>query len=308
MSSPPQPEPRGRVFEIQRFSIHDGPGIRTTVFLQGCTLACLWCHNPEGGSSRPVLSFQPDKCVACGWCVSACPEQAHHLDVETGTHTLDRDRCRVCGACTEQCYSGALEVVGRDMGVGEVLQGVLADIPFYETSDGGMTLSGGEPLAQLDFAAALLQGARHHGLHTALETCGSVPLAHLERILPWVDLFLYDIKESAPERHREFTGGDGAPIIANLRYLHGTGAAIRLRLPLIPTMNDRPDHLDGVAELVHELPGLEGVEIMPYHRLGTSKMSRFGWPQGPEFETPDDAMVEGWITALGQRGVTVRNR
>jgi len=298
-------EPVGRIFDIQRFCIHDGPGIRTTVFLQGCPLRCLWCHNPEGRVARTLLSFQPDKCVGCGWCVAACEHDAHVLDPETGTHTLNRELCVVCGRCVEQCYAGALELVGRRVTVAEVLDEVRKDLPFYQNSGGGMTLSGGEPLAQIEFAAGLLEAAGAQGIHRTVETCGAVPYGNLERALPSTDLFFYDIKETDPKRHREYTGADNQRILANLPRLHGAGARIRLRLPMIPGLNDRPDHFDALAALTEELPELEGAEIMPYHRLGTSKLTRFGWDSELDVEPPSPETVRRWIEALRGRGVPV---
>jgi len=296
----------GRIFEIQRFSIHDGPGIRTTVFLQGCPLRCVWCHNPEGRASSPLLSFQPDKCVGCGYCFRVCPRSAHQM--LDGAHVLDRERCAACGSCAAECYARALELVGGEATVEEVLTEVLADRPFYETSGGGMTLSGGEPLIQIDFAAALLRAARRENLHCCVETCGFVPFFRLEGVLPFVDLFLYDLKDMDDGRHVEFTGGSSARIIENLGRLHDRGACIRLRLPLIPGYNDRDDHFAAVADLVHSLPGLAGVELMPYHRLGTSKLPRFGLEQGDEVTPPAAAAVDRWIDRFADLGVDLLNR
>jgi len=310
MPDPNSTSPTGRIFDIQRFSIHDGPGIRTTVFLKGCPLACFWCHNPEGIRRDSELSFLPEKCIGCGWCFRACPNAAHSM--VSGKHVLDRDACVVCGRCAEACYSGALEVIGRSVTVEEVLAVVLRDRPFYETSGGGMTLSGGEPLMQGDFTAALLAAAKREGLHCAVETCGHAPWEPFDRILGDVDLFLYDIKETDPALHREYTGADNGLILENLRKLHETGATILLRLPITPGLNDREDHFRGVAELVASLPGRLGVEVMPYHRLGLSKLRRLGRPEVAEkrlleVETPDDETVAGWVARLRELGLTVVN-
>jgi pyruvate formate lyase activating enzyme len=298
----------GRIFDIQRFSIHDGPGIRTTVFLKGCPLRCLWCHNPEGVAPEPELSFLPDKCIGCRYCLSACSRQAHRAG-EDGRHLLDRTRCVVCGQCAKSCYSGALEVVGRDVTVEETLEEVLKDRTFYETSGGGMTLSGGEPLLQIDFTEALLERACDEGLDTAVETCGHAAWDRFARLLDNVDLFLYDIKETDPARHMEYAGVGNELILENLRRLHDAGAAVLVRLPIVPGLNDRPDHFEKVAELARGLPHLKGVEVMPYHRLGTSKLARFGLSprMQVDVEAPTRETVEAWIAALRGLGARVVN-
>ncbi len=297
----------GRIFEIQRFSIHDGPGIRTTVFMKGCSLRCRWCHNPEGQSPEPQISFLPDKCIGCGYCLKVCPHEAHRLENER--HVLDRERCEVCGLCTKECYAGALEFVGREITVAETLEEVLRDLPFYENSGGGMTLSGGEPLFQFEFTKALLRAAKDAGLHCCLETSGQTEHERLEQIRPHVDLFLYDYKETDPQRHQEYTGVSNDKIRDNLSRLHAAGARIRLRCPIVPGYNDREDHFAGIAALAQELPDLEGVELMPYHRLGESKLERFGMANGKRIvaQTPDQAAIAHWTAALASLGLTVLN-
>lgn len=297
---------QGRIFDIQRFSIHDGPGIRTTVFLKGCPLHCTWCHNPEGISPKPVLSYLPDKCIACGQCFGACPEGAL-VKAGQGKAAIDRPRCTSCGDCAAVCDAKALESVGRETTVEKVLETVLRDREYYAASGGGMTISGGEPLFQPEFAEALLGAAKAQGLHTAVETSGYAEWPVFERVAPVTDLFLYDCKETDPQLHEAFTGQSNALIRANLRRLHGAGANILLRCPMIPEYNARREHLDGIAALARELPKLKGVELLPYHRLGRPKINRFGLvSRMPEsVKPPDPETYRGWTAHLAARGVKV---
>jgi len=297
----------GRIFEIQRFCIDDGPGIRTTVFMKGCPLRCIWCHNPEGADTNPVLSFQPEKCIGCGYCVRVCPNDAHEMTEEG--HVLVRSRCVACGACAVECYAGALELVGRDATVAEVVDEVERDLEFYRNSGGGMTLSGGEPLLQIDFAEALLLEARERGMASCIETAGFAPQERYERIRSLVELFLFDLKETDDERHRQYTGQSNRLIIENLRYLTGAGASVRLRLPIIPGLNDRDDHFQAVAEVAHSLPALEGVQVMPYHALGTAKLERLGLSGDGlyEGESPSPETVAGWVGRLRELGLDMIN-
>jgi glycyl-radical enzyme activating protein len=264
----------GRVFDIQRFCVHDGPGIRTTVFLKGCPLKCRWCHNPEGISVAPVLSFMAARCIGCGACVRACPNGAHVI--EGSEHKLLRGQCAACGRCAAECPTSALELVGREMTVDEVMKVVISDEAFYRTSGGGMTLSGGEPTLQMDFCIALCEAAKKSGIHCCIETCGFGERLDLKRLAGVVDLFLFDVKETDPARHMEYTGVSNETILRNLRTLHGLGAGIVLRLPLVPGLNDRPEHSAAVEQLAASLPGLRGVERIPYHPMGLSKLARFG--------------------------------
>ena len=294
----------GRIFDIQRFSIQDGPGIRTTVFLKGCPLHCTWCHNPEGISPKPVLSYLPDKCIACGQCFDRCPEGAL-ARAQGGKAAIDRLRCTLCGACAEACDAKALEMVGRDTTAEQVMEVVLRDREYYAASGGGMTLSGGEPLFQPEFAEALLRAGKGHRLHCAVETSGFTDWRVLDRVRAFVDLFLFDCKESDRALHTTFTGQSNEPILHNLRALHAAGAAILLRCPMIPEYNARKEHLDGIAALARELPNLKGVELLPYHRLGRPKLNRFGlvsrMPEG--VKPPDQELLRSWTAYLQQRGV-----
>ena len=290
----------GMVFDIQRFSVHDGPGIRTTVFLKGCPLRCLWCHNPESQERGPEIAYLPAKCISCGRCITACPLSIHVKDTD-GRHVFDRRGCTACGACTANCHARALELTGRPMAVGGVIAAMEEDRPFYATSGGGVTVSGGEPLSQPGFTSALLQEAKLRGLHTCVETCGFTAFRHLARIAPHTDLFLYDFKETDDARHLACTGVRNGPIIRNLLNLDRLGARIILRCPIIPGLNDRSEHFAGIAEIANRMTCLRGIEVMPYHALGQSKHGRFGKPSPPTaHQPPDPAAIATWMSRIAE--------
>jgi len=289
----------GNTFDVQRFSIHDGPGIRTTVFLKGCPLRCEWCHNPEGISPDNNLFFQPDRCLGCGYCFGVCPNKAHQMI--DGEHVLDRDSCSVCGICANECWPKAIEIVGRNVSVEDVIDEVLRDKPFYETSGGGMTLSGGEPMMQIDFTEALLIQAKAKDVHCCVETCGFTDPSGFERIIPYVDLFLYDIKDMDDDKHQEFTGASNKQVLSNLKMLHDRGVPIVLRFPVLTGYNDREDHFAASAALIRGLPGLVDVEVMPGNPLGLSKYERMGCPAPCFSETPSEAMIAVWRQRLTGR-------
>lgn len=293
-------EQTGIVFGIQRFSIHDGPGIRTTVFLKGCNVACRWCHNPEGIPLQPLLSYDVQKCTACGACVRACPNGCH--TVEGGAHRLEREACILCGKCVRACPNGALSQIGEAMGVEEVFAKVLRDRRYYG-EEGGVTLSGGEALLQKEFAGALLRKCHGAGLHCALETNGLHPIADYLAVMPYVDLFLFDYKATDGRVHREYVGCDNVPVLRTLRALYEAGANILLRCPIIPGVNDNAEHFDAIANLTRQMPRLMGAELLPYHKLGVAKARRIGG-EAEEFPTPSTQTVSAWkryILAQGGR-------
>lgn len=264
----------GHVFNIQHFCVDDGPGIRTTVFFKGCPLHCVWCHNPESHEATNEIMFHADRCTACAACVGVCPAGAHRM--EDGRHCFDRSQCTRCMACTDACMIRALEAVGTVKDVDEVLADVLSDRIFYKTSNGGVTLSGGEPTAQPIFAQALLEACKKEGLHTCLETCGWCKTEVLSKFVSLVDLFLLDWKLTDDTLHQKYTGVSNRLILENLAFLNDSGARVILRCPLIPGINTATDHLDGIAALANRFSCIEQIDLEPYHPMGIGKTIALG--------------------------------
>jgi pyruvate formate lyase activating enzyme len=267
----------GTVWDIRQYSLHDGPGIRTTVFLKGCPLSCRWCCNPESHAAERQLTWIREKCLSCGACVEVCERNAIALD-RSGRRHVDRVRCDTCGACATGCPAEAMTVVGRAMSIDEVLREVGRDAIFFSRSGGGLTLSGGEPFAQAAFAAELLRRYKSDcvGFHTTVETCGEAPWEDVALVAPHVDLFLFDIKHMDPIEHRRLTGAGNARILENATRLAASGASMVVRLPLVPGCNDQADNLRRTAEFARSVLRVDRVDLLPYHRLGEPKYPRLG--------------------------------
>lgn len=297
---------KGTIFNIQKFSVNDGPGIRTTVFMKGCPLRCLWCHNPESNSAKQELFYDPRKCISCGACAAVCEKGCHIFD-ENG-HTYSRIECVRCGKCVSACMPGALEAVGNEKTVEEVMADVMKDEVFYENSGGGITLSGGEPMMQFDFTYELLKAAKEKGLHTCIETCGYAKEEQYRKIAELVDIFLFDYKETDPERHKEYTGADNRLILNNLKMLDDMGCNIILRCPIIPTLNDRDEHFSGIADMANSLKNILEINIEPYHPLGSGKSEMLGKEYLlKELTFPEEETVSEWIDKIAEKTkVTVK--
>lgn len=298
---------RGLVFNIQRFSIHDGPGIRTTVFFKGCTLRCFWCHNPESIHSEPQIQLFPQKCIGCGRCFKVCPVNAHRI--ERGQRVFLRELCRGCGKCAEVCYAEALVITGKWMTVQEIIDEVKKDNPFYESSGGGVTLSGGEPLLQAKFIKTLLEECKKRELHTAMDTAGNVPWEAFEMVLPFVDLFLYDLKVANEYKHTEVTGASNVRIISNLKKLVDKGKDIWIRVPVIPRVNDTLREMEKIALLIKDLDSdnIKLVELLPFHRLGESKYESLGLEyKAKDFIPPEDDLMNRFVEVFMSKGLKTK--
>ncbi len=294
---------KATIISIMRGSLHDGPGIRTTVFFKGCPLRCMWCHNPESWTGQPQLFFNRDRCVDCMACVGVCPTGAHQT--ADNRHTVKFGLCIACGKCVEVCNYGALSIYGYRQGVKDIFDEVKNDMDFYKASGGGVTLSGGEPMLQPEAALELLKMCREAGIHTCLETCGYASWKHYEKLLPYTGIFLFDYKDTGSGRHKKLTGVDNGLILSNLELLYKKGAEIILRCPLIPGVNDTEDHLRGIAGLAEKYPRLMGIEIMPYHNMGVSKGAGIGLESGQlALENTNQETKDRWLDILKQSGST----
>jgi len=297
---------KGLVFDIQRFSTQDGPGIRTTVFMKGCPLKCLWCHNAESIDPNPQLMYTPQRCIGCDNCQKTCPKNAISTDLQGAKH-IDRGLCDRCGLCAEGCYAGALTMVGRWYDVDELLDIACRDMPFYQQSGGGVTVSGGEPSHQTDFVVEFLHRCRLRRIHTAIDTCGYTAFHNLKALAEQSDLVLYDIKHTDLERHRELTGVPNDIILENLAKLDELGVPIIIRVPVIPGYNDDIENMHRLGDLLAHLTNVGKVELLPYHRLGESKYNKIGYeyrlkglepPSGEKLEKLRDVLESESIPTM----------
>ncbi|MDF2542549.1 MAG: glycyl-radical enzyme activating protein family [Herbinix sp.] len=290
----------GKLFNIQRFSVHDGPGIRTTVFFKGCNLRCRWCHNPESICKENQIEFYPERCIGCDACFQVCPNGVHFLD-EKKEHSLDRSKCNGCLLCVQTCYANALVGVGQNVEVSDLLKSILEDKPYYNNSSGGVTFSGGEAMLQIDYLEEILRRCKDEKIHTAVDTAGCVPWDYFERILPVTDLFLYDVKAADPIRHKQLTGVDNHLILTNLRRLSKADKDLWIRIPFIPGQNN--DQMEGIAQILSPLK-ITKVEVMAYHKLGNSKYTALGLNNELlGMNTPPDEQVEDAVKIFKAYGL-----
>ncbi|MDR1734922.1 MAG: glycyl-radical enzyme activating protein [Oscillospiraceae bacterium] len=287
------------IFDIQRYSVHDGPGIRTTVFFKGCNLRCFWCHNPESYSMQPDLLYYPVKCISCGRCAyrggfaglarqiaqdkepeTVCPKGCHtfHQTEEGAKHVFERTNCINCGKCAKACFPGALVSSGKAYDLKTAVKQALQDAPFYQTSGGGVTCSGGEPLLQAEFVAAFFREMQERGIHSALDTAGNVPYEKFEEVLPVTNLILFDLKCMDSKMHREATGASNERILENLSKIGQGNVPVWVRIPVIPTVNDTYENMTAAAVFLKDLPAVERIELLRYHKLGAGKHDALGKP------------------------------
>ena len=287
-----QEKKTGIIFNIQKFSIHDGPGIRTTVFMKGCPLQCRWCSNAESMSPEPELGVIRSLCNNCGKCIDVCPEKAISFDDE-GIIRFNRDKCTACGECVDVCSPGALTVYGKKVTVDDVFKEVSRDKSFYEGSEGGVTVSGGEPLQQADFVAALFKSCHQAGIGTCLDTCGYAATDKLKEVLAFTDYVLYDVKHMNAEFHKQVTGVHNDIILDNARVIAESGVQVLYRIPLIKDVNDTKENITNTAQFMKSLGNNASIELLPYHRLGIGKYQTLDkFYPGEDFTTPSPEELE----------------
>ena len=294
---------KGFVFNIQRFSINDGPGIRTTVFVKGCNLRCLWCHNPESNSLKQEIQYFPQKCIRCMKCIEVCPTKAHYID-EKGNKIFDRSKCNQCGLCVENCMYDALVFAAKHMEPDEVVNEIVKDIDYYRNSGGGVTISGGEPLLQKEFVKEVFDRTKALGIHNALDTAACVNWEDFEYVLPSIDLVLLDIKVMDENMHKKATGVSNERILQNAIKLSQKEVDIIVRIPVIPGINDTEDNMDKTAQFLKSFKRLLCVELLPYHDLGADKWASLGQTGEPmAFEIPGKEKMQRLSQCFERYGI-----
>lgn len=293
----------GIIFNIQKFCLHDGDGIRTCVFLKGCPLRCIWCHNPESLEKAPTLSFNKQKCTLCGKCLSDCSART----IENGYLKIECEKCVKCGKCAEICLNDANEIIGKEMTASEVLDEVIKDKMFYDTSGGGLTITGGEPSYQPDFTLELLSLSKDAGISLAIETCGIGSRDFYKKAADLGATFLFDIKCLDPMRHKELTGADNSRILSNLQFLMDRGADIIIRLPLVPDCNDSDEDITALASFLNKNKGrYRYAEIMPYHTLGIGKSEKLGTTSSYIHDSASDDDISRWLSLFNSHGIDIK--
>lgn len=295
----------GIIFDVKRYAVHDGPGIRTTVFLKGCPLRCLWCHNPESWQQSPEPSLRVSRCRGCGHCIEECPRDA--IQCRDNVAVTDPERCVVCGDCLDACAAGAREIVGREVRVAEIIAELERDLLFFDESGGGATISGGEPLMQADFTTALTAECRRRHLHTVLDTTCYAPWPVLEGLLGNVDLFLCDLKHTDSAAHERLTGVSNELILENIRRLAQLGKEMILRVPVIPGLNDSEENLEAIGRFAATLDGVDRLDLLPYNEAMQAKVARLArsytlWEAKP----PTRERMEGLANRLADFGLQVK--
>jgi len=291
----------GNILNIQRFSLHDGPGIRTTVFLKGCPLRCAWCSNPESQKDDPQLGYNANSCTQCMDCREVCGFDV--FGARRGMLSVDFDQCTACGNCLEVCLPGSLKIYGWVGTTGEIIREVLKDKLYYDRSGGGLTLSGGDPMWQVDFSKEILTMAKDEGIHTCIETAGYATREEFDRVIPFTDLFLYDYKLTDDYYHERYTGKSNRTIIENLHYLNDLGSRIVLRCIIIPNINNNKKHFQAITKLSQELNSVEVVEVIPYHDFGRNKYEEIGFGEYQlEEKTVPAEQASLWVKELNEMG------